>query len=244
QIEGVVMTVPDPVTSPGEPIRVHLRSVGKERNLVVGAYTRGKLSDVTREPVTVKPGDVSELKLMATPDPRAVRVRIPGYAEPTRALKPVAERLVCRRPGEMLNLTFTTSGTRASPDVVGFVPGLPVELNVGATDEKGNPAAAILWAAAVNTADAPGPKDRLLTTPFLLAGEVGTPDALEYADFLLTEHPKAAQALDLVLATQGWRRFAEQTPAPVTRKPVVVTPEQVALHLTNGQYPTVAEPGW
>src|SRR5262249_40908235 len=159
--------------------------VGKERNLVVGAYTRGKLSDVTREPVTVKPGEVSEVKLMATPDPRGGVVRITVYEEPAEEpgqpkpdLKPVAERLVFRGPGEMLNLTSPPGGTRASRAGVGSAPGLPVELNVGATDEKGNPAAAILWAAAVNTADAPGPKDRLLTTHFLLAGEVGTPDAL------------------------------------------------------------------
>ncbi len=38
----------------------------------------------------------------------------------------------------------------------------------------------------------------------------GTPPELEHADFLLTDHPKAAAALDLLLGTQGWRRFAEQ----------------------------------
>src|SRR5262249_45742451 len=36
---------------------------------------------------------------------------------------------------------------------------------------------------------------------------------LEHADFLLNEtNPKAAQALDLLLGVQGWRRFAEQYP--------------------------------
>src|SRR5262249_26462380 len=29
-------------------------------------------------------------------------------------------------------------------------------------------------------------------------------------DFLLSSHPKATAALDLLLGTQGWRRFAEQ----------------------------------
>ena len=37
---------------------------------------------------------------------------------------------------------------------------------------------------------------------------------LEHADFLLTNHPKAGVALDLLLGTQGWRRFAEQDVAP------------------------------
>ena len=64
-----------------------------------------------------------------------------------------------------------------------------------------------------------------MPTHFLLAGEVKNPDDLEYADFLLTDHPKASEALDLVLGTQGWRRFAEQAP------PVVVS-------LTESRSPT------
>src|SRR6185295_18109076 len=48
----------------------------------------------------------------------------------------------------------------------------------------------------------------------LLSGEVKHPAELEHADFLLTDHPKAGVALDLLLGTQGWRRFAEQTGTP------------------------------
>jgi hypothetical protein len=57
-------------------------------------------------------------------------------------------------------------------------------------------------------------QDRLLPTHFLLSGEVRNSAELEHADFLLTDHPKAAVALDLLLGTQGWRRFAEQDVAP------------------------------
>jgi len=41
---------------------------------------------------------------------------------------------------------------------------------------------------------------------------VRNPEELEYADVLLGDHPKAGIALDLLLGTQGWRRFAEQDP--------------------------------
>ena len=48
---------------------------------------------------------------------------------------------------------------------------------------------------------------------FALVGEVWQAEDLEHADFLLNEaNPKAAQALDLLLGVQGWRRFAEQNP--------------------------------
>ena len=53
---------------------------------------------------------------------------------------------------------------------------------------------------------------RTMPTHFLLTTEVRRAEDLEYADFLLGQHPKAAEALDLLLGTQGWRRFAEQNP--------------------------------
>jgi hypothetical protein len=250
QIEGVVMKVPDPVTSPGQPIRVQLWSVGQTRNLVVGAYTRGRLSDTQH--ITVEPRRLGEVRLMAGTDPRGGVVRITVFEEPENAdgkadLKPVAERLVFRRPGESLNLNFDAGDLPG-----GAVAGQPVAsagaagtrrgLTVTATDEKGRPAAAILYAAAVNAATAPGPRDRLLTTHFLLAGEVNNPDAMEYADFLLTDHPKAAEALDLVLATQGWRRFAEQVRPGFARRPAAPDRDRAEFLTSNGQYLTMAEP--
>src|SRR5262249_17331973 len=53
-----------------------------------------------------------------------------------------------------------------------------------------------------------------MPTHFLLSGEVKHPAELEHADFLLTDHPKSGESLDLLLGTQGWRRFAEQEGMP------------------------------
>src|SRR5262249_16830583 len=53
---------------------------------------------------------------------------------------------------------------------------------------------------------------RSMPTHFLLTNEVRKPEDLEHTDFLLTSHANAAIALDLLLGTQGWRRFAEQNP--------------------------------
>ena len=218
---GVAMTVLDPVTAPGRAVRVRLASPDKARNLVVGAYTRGRLADTRR--VTVAAGATAEVALLATPDPRGGVTRITVFEQPTEpnaGLVPVAERLVFRTPGETLNLALTAG--KPAPDGA-------VDLAIAATDEAGRPAAAILWAAAVDAASAPGATERALPTHFLLAGEVQTPDDLEYADFLLTDHPAAAAALDGVLATQGWRRFVEQA-APKK-------PDAERLLVLNGQYP-------
>jgi hypothetical protein len=201
EADGVVMTVLDPVTGPGRPVRLQLVSARADRKLVVGAYTRGRLADT--KAVAVKAGEPVEVTLLAGTDPRGGVVRLTVF-EDAAGFRPVAERLVFRRPGEVLNLALGSPATGADG---------AVSLPLTATDEKGRPAAAILWAAAVNAASAPGAKDRSLPTHFLLAGEIETPDDLEHADFLLTDAPTAAAGLDLVLATQGWRRFVEQQPA-------------------------------
>jgi hypothetical protein len=256
-LEGVVMSVLDPVTAPGQPIRVELHSVGRTRALVVGAYTRGRLSDTQK--VTVDPGAPQLVKLMAGADPRGGVVRVTVFEEvggrdengDPRDLRPVAERLVFRKPGEVLNLALEAgpTGGQMSRLTNGGAPAFPagteLQLRCTATDEKGNPAAAVLWAAAVNSGVAPGAKDRLLPTHFLLAGEIKSPDELEYADFLLTDHPKAGGALDLLLGTQGWRRFAEQRalpPALPKGKGAPPNADLAKLAHATGNYATLAEP--
>ena len=109
--DGVVMSVLDPITGPGEPFRVQLHSVGRARALVVGAYTRGKLSDTKK--VTVDTDVPQIVELMGGADPRGGVVRITcvrgtreKLGEPKQDLKPVAERLVFRKPGEVLNLAI------------------------------------------------------------------------------------------------------------------------------------------
>ncbi len=243
--DGVVMTVLDPVTAPGQPIRVRLQATGPARNLVVGAYIRGRLAEMQR--VTVQPGNATEIKLLANDEPRGGVTRITVFQEPDPAalkandpkandLIPVAERLVFRRPVERLKLSV-----KAGEPGAAFAPGSPVDLKISAQDEKGNPAAAILWAAVVNSAITPSSTDRSLPTHFLLAGEIQTPDDLEYADFLLTDHPQAANALDLVLATQGWRKFVEQQSlAGLLREPKRKLAAE-SLLVMNGSYPVPAE---
>ncbi|MFO0803583.1 MAG: zf-HC2 domain-containing protein [Gemmataceae bacterium] len=194
---GVTFTALDTVAKPGQPIRVRVHSVGKDRNLVVGAYTRGRLADT--QTVQVKADAPAVVSLLAKPDSRGGVTRVTVFEEAGSDLVPVAERLVFRKPGEVMNLTATPA-----------VNDRAVDLSVTATDETGHPVPAILWAAAVNAAVAPDAKHRSLPTHFLLGGEVQSPDELEHADFLLTDHPKAAEAIDHVLATQGWRRFVEQ----------------------------------
>jgi alpha-2-macroglobulin-like protein len=220
QPAGVTLTIRDGVSKPGEPIRLQLASQGSTRKVVIGAYIRGRA--MTHATAILKPGEVKDVSLDLGTSPLGGVTRVTVFEEVEAnegrsELKPLAERLVFRTPGEVLKLSATPQQAGA------YLPGAPVELTISATDERGQPKPAIIWAAVVNKSVLAMADDktlRMMPTHFLLNGELEKPESLENADFLLTDHPLAATALDLVLGTQGWRRFAEQAPAEFrTQKP-------------------------
>jgi hypothetical protein len=127
-----------------------------------------------------------------------------------RELVPVAERLVYRQPAEQLNLDLQA-------DRFDYAPGQSATVRLRASDENRWATPAIVQAVVVDRNAIVRAGDRTLRSlpaHFLLASEVRRPEELEYADFLLGSHPTAAQALDLVLGTQGWRRFVERDAEP------------------------------
>ncbi len=207
EANGVVLSIPNGVVDAAQTLKGSVAATSK-RNLIVGVYTRGLVVGHAR--LAVEPGQPAEFAIA----PPAVAIggvtRVTVFEEPAadagRAdLVPLAERLVFRRPAEALKLAYSTDKSR-------YAPGEKVTLPVRATDETDRPTAAVLRAAVVNPsvlAMADDKAERLLPTHFLLSGELQNPEQLEHADFALTNHPKAAETLDLILGTQGWRRFAE-----------------------------------
>ncbi len=234
--DGVVLTIPTGVTTDKDPIRVVLSSPRTDRRLLVGAYCRGRL--MTHQHVDVIAGQPAEVTLR--PEAGAGGVyRVTVFEEQGSSpvqLIPRAERLIYRTPAHRLNLTV-------KPDKKEYAPGEKVTLTYQATDEAGKPAPAVLMAAVVDkriieTADEK--TYRSLPTHFLLTTEVRKAEDLEYADFLLGQHPKAAQALDLLLGTQGWRRFAEQNNAAEFRRRE--QQDATRLLVENGRF-SPASPG-
>src|SRR5262249_30789659 len=130
-------------------------------------------------------------------------------------LRPIAERLVYRQPAEELHLTV-------KPDKQVYIPGDSVKLSFSAVNEQEKATGTILMVGVVDKSIvtmADEKTHRTMPTHFLMTSEVNKPEDLEYADFLIGSHPKAAAALDLLLGTQGWRRFLEQNPAQFKQPP-------------------------
>jgi hypothetical protein len=201
--DGVVLKIPEGVFS--KRIQAVVSSMGRERKLLIGAYCRGRLLDHKTQ--TVRANEtVSFPPLTPTAEVSGV-YRVTVFEErPGAQLVPVAERLVYRKPVERLDL-------QVKADRESYGPGDKARIKLTSADEKKRNLPAIIVASAVDLGIikmADEKTARSLPTHFYLGSEVRKSEDLEYADFLVGPHPKASAALDLLLGTQGWRRFAEQ----------------------------------
>jgi hypothetical protein len=216
--DGVVMAIPDGVTTDKDAIHVVVRTGKTRRQLLIGAYCRGRV--LTHERLEVVPGQPAAVDLRPAVGSGGV-YRVTAFEEQgvigdQVQLVPRAERLVYRVPAQRLNLTI-------QPDKPQYVPGDRAILRYKATNENGKAVPAVLMVAVTDKSVlklADEKTFRMMPTHFLLTTEVRKPEDLEYADFMLSNHPKAPQALDLLLGTQGWRRFAEQNPPDELRRKV------------------------
>src|SRR5262249_39416309 len=98
--DGVVMTIVNGVGKDVDPIRMTLRNSQIDRNLMVGAYCRGRLLDHQR--ITVKKGQAIDVDLKPAKGVGGVyRVTVfeeRGGQSKDPTLVPVAERLLYRMP--------------------------------------------------------------------------------------------------------------------------------------------------
>ncbi|HJS08557.1 MAG TPA: alpha-2-macroglobulin family protein, partial [Pirellulales bacterium] len=126
---------------------------------------------------------------------------------PTHGPRAIAERLVYRKPDRRLQI-------RVADHAEKYAPGDKVALSLLALKETGEPAkSAVFGCAVVDDSLLKLADDDSAATPthFYLTSEIEKPEDLEKADFYLSDDPQADLTLDLLLGTQGWRRFVEQS---------------------------------
>jgi hypothetical protein len=230
--DGVVLSIPSEGNTDRQHIKAVIRNVGHDRALLVGAYSRGRT--ISQQPVDVKNGEVKEVMLGLESGVGGVyRVtvfeRMPDQARGER-LEPRAERLIYRPPAGRLRLTI-------QPDKASYQPGDGARVRIRANNENGQPEPAIALVAVVDQAILKLTNEKThssMPTYFQLASEVDRPQDLEHADFLLSAEPQATKALDLLLGSQGWRRFAEQDPEKFLKEKKQEAQRLLAL---QGQWP-------
>ncbi len=116
---------------------------------------------------------------------------------------PLAERLVFREPAKPLKITIT-------PNKKSYVPGDNAKLTVKATDGDGKPVSAVVGVTVTDESvlEMVEKREQSPRLPVMLFLEPEVKDLADAQVYLDPRNPKAPLATDLLLATQGWRRFA------------------------------------
>jgi len=117
--------------------------------------------------------------------------------------KPLAERLIFREASAPINISIT-------PTKKSYTPGETAELTVKATDSHGAPISTVVGLTVTDETvlemiDKREQAPNLAVMYFLEPEVQNLADAHVYMD---AKNPKAPLATDLLLGTQGWRRFA------------------------------------
>lgn len=210
--DGVALSVPASGTSdrPGsESIHARAWSAKRDRELLIGVFYHGRL--LSHETKTVKAGEKAEWNLQVAGPGGVYRVtafEVVNGSDEKSKMVPVAERLIYRGPDHRLDLAVKS-------DKEVYVPGEKVQLSLSAADETGKPAPAILLIGVVDQGVLSLADEKTyhsMPAHFYLTSEIKHPEDLEHADVLLSDSPQSAAHLDLLLGTQGWRRFAEIQP--------------------------------
>lgn len=192
--EGCTMRARDDFRSERESIEVDVQCTD-DRDVVLTSVVRGTLTDATGRTVgkkgrtlEVSPGDGAQ---------GAVRLTLFE-----RDGRPLAERLVYRGHGKGIEVTVT-------PDKASYAPRDEVVLELEVKDASGRPlqgefAVAVVDDTVLSYAD--DKTAQIMAATLLLPEMPG--QVIEEPNFYFSDDPKAPEALDLLLGTQGWRRFA------------------------------------
>ena len=207
------------VIAANQPVTVAVRSTKPGQPLVLTAVCRG--ASVGQTSIVTQPmPDTSTGKAAVTqttlPLPPTVDgvIRLTLYDHSQQPIRPIAERLVYRKPTRQLQLSLGEHESEHSP-------GESVKLIIQANDEQGRPRPAVMGVTVVdsgvlNLADE---KRASLTTQFRLAAEIEHPEDLEDIEFFVGDDAESHAALDLLLGTQGWRRFVDEAQVAQTEIP-------------------------
>lgn len=117
--------------------------------------------------------------------------------------RPLAERLVLKEPSSKVNLQI-------KPDKEKYAPGDHAKITIKATDDKGEPIAARLGLKVTDesTIQLTEKREQLPSLPVMFFLEPEVKDLADAHIYFDANNPRAPLATDLLLGTQGWRRFA------------------------------------
>ncbi|MDA1194057.1 MAG: A-macroglobulin complement component [Planctomycetota bacterium] len=195
--EGYALRAIDEVYTAGRPVRVVV-GASVDGAATVGLFLRER--ELALETVSLKAGQPVVVTLAPTEAAAGV-LRVTVF---DAAGQPHAERLVYRKPHAGLDITVT-------PEAPDGVPGGRLRFTVVTKDARGRPVPAVVGLAATDDAvlSTIDPRERAARLP--VQALLGS-DVRELKDAHLYLGDGGAERTDLLLGTQGWRRFAFTAP--------------------------------
>jgi hypothetical protein len=198
----VVLSTGIGVFESGKPLEFNVRATSDGLPLMAAACCRGLL--VGQQAFTSHAG-ANEVSV--NPDAAADGViRLAIYDYSLNPPEPVAQRLVYRRPSRRLQVRLVDRRER-------YAPGGHVSLSLRVADENDKPMPAVLGVSVVDAALlGPSGSSRPRTpADLLLAADFDKPEDVAELDEFLSQQPKSAAGLDLLLGTRG-TGVAQRTP--------------------------------
>ncbi|MBA3995447.1 MAG: A-macroglobulin complement component [Cyanobacteria bacterium DS2.3.42] len=127
--------------------------------------------------------------------------------------KPLAERLVFHEPVKPLNISVHA-------DKKSYVPGDNAKISIRTTDSTGRPVAAVVGVTVTDDSvlQMIEKRDQAPRLPVMVFLEPEVKDLADAQFYLNAANPRAGLATDLLLGTQGWRRFAHLDEFEFVRK--------------------------
>jgi len=224
---GAVLQSVDNAVATGQPVKFRVGSSHAGRFQLILA-----IKEVTQASQTIDLRAGQILDVMLTPPATAAGVLratlLEQLGQDGKSSQPRAERLVFRQPEQGLRVSVHM-------DRSSYTPGAPAKLTIRTTNADGKPVAAVVGVTVTDDSVLEMIEKRE-QAPRLPAMFYLEPDVRELADahvYLDSENPKAPQALDLLLGTQGWRRFAFLDPVAFLKQHEDAARRTLALKLVT-----------
>jgi uncharacterized protein YfaS (alpha-2-macroglobulin family) len=192
---GVIAGISD-VSPAGEPVRLKIGATAEGTYRVTLSKREVELASAKAD---LKPREMQEVTL--TPPDSADGVLIATLWGPDNL--PLAERLVFRQVPRQLKLVI-------EPDRSSYVPGGRAKITVRSTDDEGKPIPAVIGITVTDESvlEMIDKRDQSPRLPVMVLLENDVQELADAHVYLSPSDPRAPLAVDLLLGTQGWRRFA------------------------------------
>ncbi len=195
QTAGAVIRAARDTFGKKEPVRVEIASTA--RDVVV---TLSQREVVLARQVLAGDKSLKSTVTFDTPDSAAGVLTVTVW---DAAGRPLAERLVFRQPAKSVRVTM-------SPDAKTYSPGGKVSLRLKTTDERGLPASAVVGLTVTDDSvlEMIEKREQPARLPVMVFLENEVRELADAHIYLDPQNEKSELAVDLLLGTQGWRRFA------------------------------------